>query len=97
MKLKGEPDAEVVKGIAHLRRVERGPGLTSERVTIVDDLPASCSPRGEETRSARSDWTSRQLAVQLDIERGNLRGKAEQIVAQMVGASNLLASRYRRR
>ena len=85
LKLKGEPDAEVVKGIAHLV-ASSVDGLTSERVTIVDDSGKLLS-EGEETGSALG-LTSRQLAVQLDIER-NLRAKAEQIVAQMVGASNL--------
>lgn len=85
LKLKGEADPEVVKGIAHLvaSSVE---GLTSERVTIVNDAGRLLS-EGEEATSA-TGLTSRQLSMQREVE-DYIRTKAEKIVAQMVGSSNL--------
>ncbi|MDB4878214.1 MAG: flagellar M-ring protein FliF [Gemmatimonadetes bacterium] len=85
LKLKGEADREVVKGIAHLvaSSVE---GLTSERVTIVDDSGRLLS-EGEEV-STVTGLTSRQLSMQREVE-DYLRMKAEKIVAQMVGGTNL--------
>jgi flagellar M-ring protein FliF len=85
LKLKGEADPEVVKGIAHLvaSSVE---GLTSERVTIVNDSGRLLS-EGEEATSA-TGLTSRQLSMQREVE-DYIRTKAEKIVAQMVGSSNL--------
>jgi flagellar M-ring protein FliF len=84
LKLKGEADADVVKGIAHLvaSSVE---GLTSERVTIVDDTGRLLS-EGEESTSM-TGLTSRQLTMQRERET-YLRKNAEQIVAQMVGPTN---------
>lgn len=87
LKLKngGDADADVVKGIAHLvaSSVE---GLTSERVTIVDDAGRLLS-EAEEPSSAIG-LTSRQLQMQRDVE-DYLRAKAEKIVAEMVGPNNL--------
>jgi flagellar M-ring protein FliF len=85
LKLKGEADPEVVKGIAHLvaASVE---GLTSDRVTIVDDTGRLLS-EGDEPSSI-TGLTSKQLAMQREVE-DYLRTKAEKIVAQMVGSSNL--------
>jgi flagellar M-ring protein FliF len=85
LKLKGEPDPEVVKGIAHLvaSSVE---GLTSERVTIVDNTGRLLSEAMED--SSPTGLTSRQLSMQREVE-DYLRNKATQIVAQMVGATNL--------
>lgn len=86
LKLKsGDPDPEIVKGIAHLvaSSVE---GLTSEHVTIVDDAGRLLS-EGEEA-SSPTGLTSRQLAMQREVE-DYLRDKAEKIVAQMVGTTNL--------
>jgi flagellar M-ring protein FliF len=85
LKLKGDADPEVVKGIAHLvaSSVE---GLTSERVTIVDDSGRLLS-EGIEANSA-TGLTSHQLTMQREVE-DYMRTKAEKIVGQMVGASNL--------
>ena len=87
LKLKsgGDADPDVVKGIAHLvaSSVE---GLTSERVTIVDDAGRLLS-EAEEPSSAIG-LTSRQLQMQRDVE-DYLRAKAEKIVAEMVGPNNL--------
>ena len=87
LKLKngGDADADVVKGIAHLvaSSVE---GLTSERVTIVDDGGRLLSEAEEP--SSPIGLTSRQLQMQRDVE-DYLRGKAEKIVADMVGQNNL--------
>jgi len=85
LKLKGEADPEVVKGIAHLvaSSVE---GLTSERVTIVNDSGRLLS-EGIELNSV-TGLTSHQLTMQREVE-DYMRTKAEKIVAQMVGASNL--------
>ena len=85
LKLKGQADPEVVKGISHLvaSSVE---GLTSERVTIVDDTGRLLS-EGVEASSA-TGLTSRQLSMQREVE-DYLRTKAEKIVSQMVGTTNL--------
>jgi flagellar M-ring protein FliF len=85
LKLKGSADPDVVKGISHLvaSSVE---GLTSERVTIVDDSGRLLS-EGEEV-STVTGLTSRQLSMQREVE-DYLRTKAEKIVAQMVGTTNL--------
>ena len=85
LKTHGEPDPDVVKGISHLvaSSVE---GLTSERVTIVDDAGRMLS-EGEEA-SSPTGLTSRQLAMQREIE-SYLRDKAEKIVSEMVGPSNM--------
>jgi flagellar M-ring protein FliF len=85
LKLKGEADRDVVKGISHLvaSSVE---GLTSEHVTIVDDAGRLLS-EAEEASSA-TGLTSRQLSMQREIEE-YVRTKAEKIVAQMVGTQNL--------
>jgi flagellar M-ring protein FliF len=85
LKLKNEADPEVVKGIAHLvaSSVE---GLTSERVTIVNDAGRLLS-EGIELNSV-TGLTSHQLTMQREVE-DYMRTKAEKIVAQMVGSSNL--------
>ncbi|HTE45819.1 MAG TPA: flagellar basal-body MS-ring/collar protein FliF [Gemmatimonadaceae bacterium] len=85
LKLKGEADPDVVKGIAHLvaSSVE---GLTSEHVTIVNDSGRMLSEAIE--ASSLTGLSSRQLAMQREIE-DYLRTKAEKIVAQMVGSNNL--------
>src|SRR6185503_15332661 len=80
LKLKGETDPETVKGIAHLvaSSVE---GLTSDRVTIVNDAGVLLS-EAVETNSIEG-LTSRQLTMQRELE-DYTRTKAERIVAQMV-------------
>ncbi len=85
LKLKGDADPEVVKGIAHLvaSSVE---GLVSEHVTIVDDSGRLLSEAEE--ASSPTGLTSRQLSMQREIE-DYLRTKAEKIVAEMVGTNNL--------
>ena len=85
LKLKGETDPETVKGIAHLvaSSVE---GLTSDHVTIVNDAGRLLSEAIE--ANTPTGLTSRQLQMQRELE-DYLRGKAEKIVAQMVGMSNL--------
>ncbi len=85
LKTKGETDAEIVKGIAHLV-ASSVDGLTSDHVTIVNDAGRMLSEAEEATSLA--GLSSRQLAVQREIE-DYLRIKAEKIVGQMVGAANL--------
>lgn len=80
----GEADPEVVKGIAHLV-ASSVDGLTSEHVTIVNDAGRLLSEAIENTIAGLS---SRQLQMQREIE-DYVRGKAEKIVGQMVGASNM--------
>jgi flagellar M-ring protein FliF len=85
LKLKGEADPETVKGIAHLvaSSVE---GLTSEHVTIVNDAGRLLNEAIEQ--NTITGLTSRQLQMQRELE-DYLRTKAERIVAQMVGNSNM--------
>jgi len=85
LKLRNEADPETVKGIAHLvaASVE---GLTSERVTIVNDAGRLLNEGIEQNTIA--GLTSRQLQMQREME-DYLRTKAERIVAQMVGGPNL--------
>ena len=85
LKLKGETDPETVKGIAHLvaSSVE---GLTSEHVTIVNDAGRLLNEGIEQ--NTLTGLSSRQLQMQREME-DYLRTKAERIVAQMVGNSNL--------
>jgi flagellar M-ring protein FliF len=75
---------EVVRGIARTvaSSVE---GLTSDRVTIVDDAGRTLN-EGDEEGSITS-LTSRQLTVQLEVEK-NLRDKAERLLAPVLGAGN---------
>jgi flagellar M-ring protein FliF len=84
LKLKGESDPDVVKGIAHLV-ASSVDGLTSDHVTIVNDAGRMLSEAFEATVAGLS---SRQLQTQREIE-DYLRQKAERIVGQMVGTSNL--------
>jgi flagellar M-ring protein FliF len=85
LKLKGEADPETVKGIAHLvaSSVE---GLTSEHVTIVNDAGRLLNEAIE--NNSITGLTSRQLSMQRELE-DYLRVKAERIVSQMVGGSNM--------
>ncbi|MEO7085053.1 MAG: flagellar basal-body MS-ring/collar protein FliF [Gemmatimonadaceae bacterium] len=85
LKLKGETEADVIKGIAHLV-ASSVDGLTSEHVTIVDDAGHMLSEAEE--ASSVTGLTSRQLSMQREIE-AYIRDKAEKIVGQVVGASNL--------
>lgn len=85
LKLKGEADPETVKGIAHLvaSSVE---GLTSEHVTIVNDAGRLLNEGIEQ--NTLTGLSSHQLQMQREME-DYLRTKAERIVAQMVGGTNL--------
>ena len=86
LKLKSsDPDPEIIKGIAHLvaSSVE---GLTSDHVTIVDDAGRLLSEADEP--SSMAGLTSRQLEMQREVE-DYMRTKAERIVAQMVGSTNM--------
>jgi flagellar M-ring protein FliF len=79
-----DPPADVVRGISQLvaSSVDR---LESENVTVVDDAGRLLSPPAD--RNSVAGLTSRQLAVQTEMEE-HLRGKAEAIVAQVVGRGN---------
>lgn len=79
-----EPSADVVRGIAQLvaASVDR---LSSEHVTVVDNAGRLLSQPEDGTSVA--GLSSRQLAVQREMEE-HLRGKAEEIVAQVVGRTN---------
>jgi flagellar M-ring protein FliF len=85
LKTKGESEPDIVKGIAHLvaSSVE---GLTSDHVTIVNDAGHMLSEAEEPT--SLEGLSGRQLAMQREVE-DYLRVKAEKIVGQMVGPSNL--------
>jgi len=77
------PPADVVRGIAHLVSASVD-GLESERVTIVDDAGRMLTLDGD---GSAAELTSRQLAVQREVEQ-HLERKAQEIVAQVVGARN---------
>jgi flagellar M-ring protein FliF len=86
LKLKSgaEPAPDVVKGIAHLA-ASSVDGLTSDHVTIVDDGGRLLS-EGDEGTSAEG-LSNKQFQLQKEVE-DYLRGKAERLLAQMVGAGN---------
>src|SRR4051812_46956357 len=81
---KGAIPAEVVKGVAHLV-ASSVDGLSAERVTIVDNSGKLLS-EGEDPNSP-DGTTGRQLTMQREYE-DYIRGKASQIVSQMVGPTN---------
>jgi flagellar M-ring protein FliF len=85
LKLKGPADPDVVQGIAHLV-ASSVDGLTSDHITIVDDTGRMLT-EADEAESAMG-LTSHELTVQREVEE-YLRGKAEKIVAEMVGTGNL--------
>jgi flagellar M-ring protein FliF len=78
------PATDVVRGIAQLI-ASSVDGLESDNVSVLDDNGRLLSAAGEPSSSA--GLTTRQLAVQLDIEE-HLRQKAEEIVSQVVGRGN---------
>ena len=80
----GPPNPDVVRGIEHLvsSSVE---GLTPDNVSIHDETGRQWSEPTDDASGA--GLSSRQLRVQQDVER-YLARKAEEIVTQMVGASN---------
>ena len=84
LKLRGEPDMDIVKGIAHLvaSSVE---GLTSEHVTILNNDGRMLS---EAVESSITGLSSRQLQMQRDIE-DYIRTKAERIILPQVGQGNM--------
>ena len=79
-----QPPADVVQGIAHLV-ASSVDGLESERVTIVDDAGRMLTMDGED--GSLAGLSTRQLAVQREVET-HLERKAQQLVSQVVGASN---------
>src|SRR5918912_232118 len=85
LKLRGgeEPSRDVVQGIAHLV-ASSVDGLESEHVTVVDDAGHLLS---ESNDSGVAGLTSHQLNVQREVE-SYLETKAQQLVAQIVGAAN---------
>ena len=84
LKLRGEPEMDIVKGIAHLvaSSVE---GLTSEHVTILNNDGRMLS---EAVESSITGHSSRQLQMQRDIE-DYIRTKAERIILPQVGQGNM--------
>jgi len=84
LKQGGAPSPDVVRGIGHLvsSSVE---GLAPENVSIHDETGRQWSEPSEDASGI--GLSSRQLRVQQDVER-YLANKAEEIVTQMVGASN---------
>ncbi len=79
-----EPAADIVRGISQLI-ASSVDGLESENVSVIDDNGRLLSAAAEPSSSA--GLTTRQLAVQLEIEE-HLRQKAEEIVSQVVGRGN---------
>jgi flagellar M-ring protein FliF len=77
------PPADVVAGIAHLVSASVD-GLESDHVTVVDDAGRMLTLDAD---GSAAGLTSRQLAVQREVE-GYLEKKAQDIVAQVVGARN---------
>lgn len=78
------PPADVVQGIAQLV-ASSVDGIESERVTVLDDAGRLLSqPHDAGTVTGLSN---RQLGVQQEIER-YMEGKAEDLVAQLVGPGN---------
>ncbi len=78
------PAADVVEGMTHLVAASVD-GLASDHVTIVDDAGRMLTMDGD--AGSMAGLTSRQLAVQREVE-GYLEKKAQEIVAQVVGAKN---------
>lgn len=78
------PAADVVQGIAQLV-ASSVDGMDGERVTVLDDAGRLLSKSDDP--SSMAGMTSRQLAMQQEVER-YLEGKAEGLVAQLVGAGN---------
>ncbi|MHB1223547.1 MAG: flagellar basal-body MS-ring/collar protein FliF [Gemmatimonadaceae bacterium] len=78
------PAADVVQGIAQLV-ASSVDGLDGERVTVLDDAGRLLSMSDDPTSLA--GMTSRQLAMQKEVEH-YLEGKAEGLVAQLVGPGN---------
>ncbi len=85
LKARGEAASrEVVDGIAHLVAASVD-GLESQRVTIVDDSGRLLSAKHDPMSAA--GLTSHQLGVQREVE-GYLEGRAEDLIAQIVGRGN---------
>lgn len=79
-----EPSPEVVNGITHLI-ASSVDGLESDQVTVLDEAGRLLSLPNE--AGSLLGLTTRQLANQREIE-DHLKGKAEEIVTQMVGRGN---------
>ena len=79
------PGADVVQGIAHLV-ASSVDALDSERVTVLDESGRLLSSPDEP--GSLAGLSSRQLETQREIE-SYLEGKAEALLAQMVGTENV--------
>jgi flagellar M-ring protein FliF len=79
-----QPPADVVQGIAHLV-ASSVDGLTSERVTVLDDSGRLLSLPADDGSFAA--LTSTQLSAQRDVE-SYLQTKAEGLLSDIVGAGN---------
>lgn len=78
------PTPDVVQGIAHLV-ASSVDGLSSERVTVLDDAGRLLSSPTDDGSFAA--LTSTQLATEREVE-GYLQGKAEGLVTDIVGTGN---------
>jgi flagellar M-ring protein FliF len=78
------PTPDVVQGIAHLV-ASSVDGLTSDKVSVLDDTGRLLSTPAETGPLAALN--NRQLALQREVE-AHLEGKAESLLAQIVGGGN---------
>ena len=79
-----DPAPDVVSGIAHLV-ASSVDGLTSERVTVLDDSGRLLSTPNDD--GSVEALTSSQLTTEREVE-GYLQGKAEGLVTDIVGSGN---------
>jgi flagellar M-ring protein FliF len=84
LKTAGEPTPDVVLGIAHLV-ASSVDGLTSDRVTVLDDSGRLLSQPNDDGSVAA--LTSTQLSMQHEVE-SYLQNKAEGLVSDIVGPGN---------
>jgi len=81
-----QPEADVVKGIAHLT-ASSVDGLTADHVTIVDDAGRLLNEGDEGQGATPEGMSSKQFQLEREVE-DYLRGKAERLLAQAVGVGN---------
>jgi len=81
-----QPEADIVKGIAHLT-ASSVDGLTADHVTIVDDAGRLLNEGDEGQGTTAEGMSSKQFQLEREVE-DYLRGKAERLLAQAVGAGN---------
>ncbi len=86
LSLRGDeaPGPDIVRGISHLVASSVGMGLDAEHVSVLDGSGRLLTRPADE---GATGLTSRQLEVQRDYE-NDLRRKASELVAQVVGAEN---------